>query len=398
MILLVVMGVMMILAVRKLLQLIEKYPGAVGGTVSSVSIVTSHAQMMSVVSRMDLSWPVQIEHARNVLHVFYGDLPAAVHAQCLIPKYSQTFGDSSNILLFGWICVGGIYVLMLFVPSCLKCCALCCCKDSRDSRVDNLYNGLGFMLTILAIVFTNAVLSFYQSLESGGSQSQFVLFAIITPFLYIFFKFFREMRVMQGKWDGAMCRRCCPEKCCSCCCCLKPVTLSKERLQTRLNYLTKRFGVHAPYWQFIIWFRQISLLLLDFNVKDTWLLALLAIVVCLLSLGLHVRIKPYKYDFQNEVDKWLLIANVVIVLAGVIYSEVLKPNIQNDKVWSWIVTAVVLLSMFGSLLGAVVYLRLWKTFLESFKEMRKDTGVANGIEMEVTSSAFQMHYVLLSDN
>ena len=199
-----------------------------------------------------------------------------------------------------------------------------------------------------------------------------------------------------------MCRRCCPEKCCSCCCCLKPVTLSKERLQTRLNYLTNRFGVHAPYWQFIIWFRQISLLLLDFNVKDTWLLALLAIVVCLLSLGLHVRIKPYNYGFQNEVDKWLLIANVVIVLAGVAYSEVLKPNIQHDSVGSWIVTAVVLLSMFGSLIGAVVYLRLWKTFLESFREMLEDKGEANGMEMEDISGesdTFQSveMYILLSE-
>ena len=123
--------------------------------------------------------------------------------------------------------------------------------------------------------------------------------------------------------------------------------------------------------------------------------------MCLLSLGLHVRIKPYKYDFQNEVDKWLLIANVVIVLAGVIYSEVLKPNIQHDNVGSWIVTAVVLLSMFGSLLGAVVYLRLWKTFLESFKEMRKDKGDTNGMEMPGATSGVsetdESHYILLSE-
>ena len=383
----VVIGMIMILAVRKLLQLIKKYPGSVGGTVSSISIVMSHAQMMSVVSRMDLSWPVPIEHTRDVLNVFYGDLPGAVQAECLL--------RDTHLILWGWVCIFGIFVTLLFVPSCLKRCALCCCKDSRDHRVDSLYNGLGFMLSFLAIAFTNAALGFYTLMEGIG---QVMYVSIISTFLlYIFFKFFREMRVMQGKWDGAMCRRCCPEKCCSCCCFLKPVTLSKERLQTRLNYLTKRFGVDAPYWQFVIWFRQISLILLGYSVKDTWLLAFLAIIVCLLSLGLHVRTIPYKYDFQNEVDKWLLIANVVIVLAGVIYSEVLKPNIQHDNVWSWIVTAVVLLSMFGSLLGAVVYLRLWKTFLESFKEMRKDTGVANGIEMEVTSDAFQMHYVLLSE-
>ena len=53
---------------------------------------------------------------------------------------------------------------------------------------------------------------------------------------------------------------------------------------------------------------------------------------------------------------------------------------------SWIVTVVVLLATFGSLLGAIVYLRLWKTLLESLREMWKDKGEASGMEMSGVTS------------
>ena len=43
----------MILAMRKFIKIIHKYPGSIGGTVASISILISHAQMMSVVSNMD---------------------------------------------------------------------------------------------------------------------------------------------------------------------------------------------------------------------------------------------------------------------------------------------------------------------------------------------------------
>ena len=61
----------MILAVRKLIQIIDKYPGSIGGTVASISILISHAQMMSVVSNMDLSWPGEVKKAQSLLNIFY---------------------------------------------------------------------------------------------------------------------------------------------------------------------------------------------------------------------------------------------------------------------------------------------------------------------------------------
>eukprot|EP00942_MAST-04A_sp_MAST-4A-sp1_P010979 g10979.t1 len=75
-ILTVVIGILMVFAIRKYMQLLHDYPGAVGGTLASISILTSHAQMMSVVSRMKLSWPGKVKEAQSALNVFNLNLPA----------------------------------------------------------------------------------------------------------------------------------------------------------------------------------------------------------------------------------------------------------------------------------------------------------------------------------
>ena len=174
-------------------------------------------------------------------------------------------------------------------------------------------------MSLLAITFAKAVLSMY------GSGNGWIILLMFPFLFYIFFKYFREMRVLQGKWDGAMCRQCCPQNCCSFLFCLKPIKMSKQRLKRRLNYLTKRFNDHAPYWQFVIWARQISILIANFNVLygfqyTKWILSIIVICICFVSLILHMHVKPYKYEFQNEVDKWLLIANIIIVFTATIYS------------------------------------------------------------------------------
>ena len=192
------------------------------------------------------------------------------------------------------------------------------------------------------------------------------------------------MRVLQGKWDGAMCRQCCPQNCCSFLFCLKPITMSKQRLKRRLNYLTKRFNDHAPYWQFVIWARQISILIANFNVLhgfqySKWVLSIIVLCICFLSLILHMHVKPYKYEFQNEVDKWLLIANIIIVFTATIYSELLKPSIEHDisNIWSWIITFIILITMFGSLIVGMIYLQLWKKLYNTLHLMWKNETVGN---------------------
>ena len=366
----------MVFAIRKYMQLLHDYPGAVGGTLASISILTSHAQMMSVVSRMKLSWPGKVKEAQSALNVFNLNLPAVVSFQCALPKKIGDFGFRSNATQFFWLFLFLFFCLSLFSPRFMKCFTRCCCKNSRDLRIDKLYNNLGLMISLLAVPFTKTIFRLFDyidrmytirnSTHDETIRDKIVCLFIILPFFsYIFLKLFREMCVVSGKWDGDMKGWCCNQ------CCLGPIKLSKDRLERRLHYLTKRFNKRAPYWQFIIWGRQISILIFEYSVSNVWIMSILVIIVCALSLVLHIQVKPYKYKFQNKVEKWLLRVNIFIIIVGVIYSEVLKKLIEVDEenIWSWILTVIILIGMFGSLLIAIIYLQLWKKFFLSMKTM-----------------------------
>ena len=96
----VVIGILMVFAIRKKMQLLHDYPGAVGGTLASISILTSHAQMMSVISRMKLSWPGKVKEAQSALNVFNLNLPAVVSVQCALPTQESRSYTSQFFWLF----------------------------------------------------------------------------------------------------------------------------------------------------------------------------------------------------------------------------------------------------------------------------------------------------------
>ena len=79
----------------------------------------------------------------------------------------------------------------------------------------------------------------------------------------------------------------------------------------------------------------------------------------------------FHHDFQNNVEKWLLIVNIFLVLVAVVYSEAVRPAISNDpkNPWVWVFSVFFLLVMFGSIVIAMVYLRLWKAMRTSFRAM-----------------------------
>ena len=109
-VLLVVLGLLGIFSLRKLLVLVKNYPGSVAGSLASITILTSHAQMMNVVSRMDLEWPYEVEQSKSVLEAFYMNLPSMVRLQCLS---------------------GGYFVLFLGLHIFFVCLAACYAKDNK---------------------------------------------------------------------------------------------------------------------------------------------------------------------------------------------------------------------------------------------------------------------------
>ena len=129
-------------------------------------------------------------------------------------------------------------------------------------------------------------------------------------------------------------------------------TLPRARLEARLAFLTERFRAEAPYWQFVLWVRQIGLALavsipemLGGDVSDGTLCAVgvLAIAVLGVFTLLQLRAKPYPYAFQNTLEVVLLCSAMVALVLGLAYAFVTK---QSD-----VVEALLLVVLLGSIGG-----------------------------------------------
>ena len=61
----------------------------------------------------------------------------------------------------------------------------------------------------------------------------------------------------------------------------------------------------------------------------------IAIIICAVSLFVHVRTQPFKYEFQNFVEKWLLITSSIMIFIAGVYSEALAPMFRSDPKSPW---------------------------------------------------------------
>ena len=175
-----------------------------------------------------------------------------------------------------------------------------------------------------------------------------------------------------------------------------------------MNYLVRRYGGHAWYWQFVLWTRQLfltavvifpelaanlrlrggvfstrrcsskalaatrSLLELVSNstvlanstlgtvplladIDTSMLQASLALLVFAIFYGLHRRIEPFIYAFQNMLDGALFLADMLIVGLGAIYTHVFAAS-GGSSTAAKAMEAVILVVLIGSVAGAIVYL------------------------------------------
>ena len=97
------------------------------------------------------------------------------------------------------------------------------------------------------------------------------------------------------------------------------------------------------------------------------LVTALVLAICLLSLAIQRRVKPFKFEFQNNVEASLLVVNSLLLTLAFLFSEVWKPN--REQAGYWVLTILMLLLIFGSLIFGIIRLRLWKPAIQSLKSM-----------------------------
>jgi len=170
--------------------------------------------------------------------------------------------------------------------------------------------------------------------------------------------FGQNLGAVEWQWRGGM----------------RVASLPPERLARRLAYFIRRFNENAPFWQFVIWARQLLLLLTSFlprwyvpyalEEEATSNAAYRAVVVthaCAamaifgLAWALHARVRPYAFVFQNKVESWLFFCNMLTVLLGTLYTFVPRRRAGLE---------VALLGVLGgSWLGTLAYI-LWSYWRE----------------------------------
>jgi hypothetical protein len=129
----------------------------------------------------------------------------------------------------------------------------------------------------------------------------------------------------------------------------------------RLRYLIARYERHAPYWQFVIWARQLSLAAVHeaftMTVGGAVLEAAAALGVLGVALALHVRTRPYAHAYQNTLETVLAASSmgfVAVALAWALHEDHVRVTLVELST-SRLETLE--RSMLGVLLGpAVVYL------------------------------------------
>ncbi len=149
-------------------------------------------------------------------------------------------------------------------------------------------------------------------------------------------------------------------------------TLPLARLQLRLSYTTKRFASHAPFWQFVVWGRQLlqTLVMLLPELLQTpelaqgrtlrgkearslvivWLQAALSLAVLGGFWWYHQRTQPFLFAYQNQLDSTLFLVTIVLIALCAVYT------IPDEPVPALEVVLTALLV--GSIVGVLVHL-LW---------------------------------------
>jgi len=155
-------------------------------------------------------------------------------------------------------------------------------------------------------------------------------------------KLIRHMRALQGRRS---------------CFGWRHTALSPERLKVRLQYLTERYAIHAPYWQFVLWARQLAMIGISvaFETYDDTVMVLAeaaaTVAVLVATLVLHWRTKPYAHH-QNVAELVLGSFSILAVAVGyVVYvSRISQASVP---------IGVFQVSLLGMLLGPVSVYVVW---------------------------------------
>ena len=323
-------------------------------TAASISILVSHASMFYVIEQMNLRWPESVSKMQVTASDIFGfNILDTFGAECVLRDRNIRVAYVAVVLYNGFVL---FLFILLFGPRCIRMGLRKTCPtiDFSSEAFDKYVNICTMIFSMTATRVSQYFIadSNTRGDEEGGNSLGDLSRVLVGKIAFgvILFKLFREALVLSNVWDGHFL-------------CLEKVELSKERLAVRLNYFSGRFAAHAPYYQLVLWGRQMCLLIF-LKIFEGIFLGLISIAVCLASLYVHYKITPFEYAFQNKVEASLLWSLVVLLVVGTIFAAAANTSVYTE-VFAYSVIGLTI----TSLVCAIVYLRLVQSCYRGFKQM-----------------------------
>ncbi|KAL1496050.1 hypothetical protein AB1Y20_014679 [Prymnesium parvum] len=353
--------------------LINRYPEALRTWISTLSIILTHMQTVSILARIRLAWPSSAQQVMNLVLITNVNLDiSAARPECAIQNPNF---PSYHVYTLCVVCLPLLTLLSVsaargvhFLHAQLRHVAPSTAERTLDDKLE-LFESIVFHFWL--VMSWSKIFALIIAPDSGDGQTIIltrlgagVAYGLLGLEVLLLAKYAihtRAVMAMEARGaDGDT-----------------SVTigfsrLSVDRLAYRVSYMTHRFASSAQYWQFVVWLRQFLLeamallptllgssassLSLEPGKLDEapikqwviWLHSSLALVVIAAFALYHRRVYPYYYEFQNKMEDWLYFASGTMILLGVVYTFLDRKHL--------LVEVLLLVVLVGSLCGSAAYL------------------------------------------
>ena len=336
-------------------------PQAASRSISTLTLLITHAQTVSVAGSLALKWPALFTRLLALVSLNPLNLPSV---SCLLDT-SEDESMEASTKSFGVLALSmtlgslALLLLPLIVYAVARVYRLRDLEDNSELALSMIFtfqltlswnSARGVLLSVLrwrASEGVEVILSWETENKNGivipGSEitaklgeasSQEYATMVLAPMLFalqlvLAVRFLGRIRsfkrgVDSGEWrlgGGGACEGCSP--------CpgvhrssgrlmarslFTSEPIAPRRLATRVNFLTGRFAAHAPRWQLVIWARQLALffVVLTLNVlnesthttePDQWQRVVfggVALIILLVAWCYHARTQPYAYRYAEH--------------------------------------------------------------------------------------------------
>ena len=209
-------------------------------TIAIVAIIlANHTQTLSILGALDLAWPPVVRAILSALTLFQIE-----SASCLLPAAVPSFWLYAFVVLgLSSITIGGTTLAMVY-----------CEYKGKRKQADRL----DFILSVLyAVLFVYSYQVCSAVLRTRGDIAT-IGFVIAVPLLILLLlllmRFYFKLKAFKrapsgGGWRGATWFS------------ANGKPIHPKSLALQCYYLTYRFASHGQNWQFVIWLRQLSLII-----------------------------------------------------------------------------------------------------------------------------------------